>query len=73
MYIYIGGWGDLQPGNSFGSCASVIPRLGFFSSFVFQLRTRARALRLPNAIPMQNQKCKVQLRSWLPMQNDSQC
>ena len=58
---YIGGWGDLQPGNPFGSCASVIPRLGFFSSLVLRLRLRLllrlRALPLPNAIPMQNQKC----------------
>ena len=46
----IGGWGFDQPGNSFGSCASVIPRLGYFQRFV--LRTgagRTVPFLLPNA------------------------
>ena len=36
IYIYIGGWGFVLPGNSFGSCASVIPRLGYFQRFVLR-------------------------------------
>ena len=40
--LYIGGSGVVQPGNSFGSCASVIPRLGYFQRFV--LRRPGRAL-----------------------------
>ena len=38
----IGGWGFVLPGNSFGSCANVILRLGYFQRFV--LRTGPRAL-----------------------------
>ena len=52
VYIptYIGGWGFVPAGNSFGSCASVIPRLGYFQRFV--LRPGA----CPSSFPMQEEK-----------------
>ena len=49
IYVYIGGWGFVLPGNSFGSCASVIPRLGYFQRFVLRTGRGRVPFLLPNA------------------------
>ena len=70
MYIYIGGWGNCTTGKFFWFLCERESEAEVFFEFCAPVPRPCPSL--SNAIPMQNEKCKVQIKSRLSMQNDWQ-